>query len=55
MTRAYTVHDIGALVGPQIVGRGAAPSGLTWHLAATPVAGLEFEMDVRASAREITL
>jgi hypothetical protein len=54
-TQAYTVHDIGALVGPEIDARGAAPHGLTWHLAAPPVVRLEFEMDVRAPAREIVL
>lgn len=26
-TQAYTVHDIGSLVGPEIVQRGAAPVG----------------------------
>ncbi len=55
VTRAYTVHDIGALVGPEILARGAASAGITWHLARPPVVGLEFEMDVRAPAREITL
>jgi hypothetical protein len=54
-TQAYTVHDIGALVGPEIAGRGAAPGGLAWHVARPPVAGLEFEMDVRGAAREIVL
>jgi len=54
-TNAYTVHDIGALIGPEIVARGAAAGGLTWHLARPPVQGLEFEMDVRAPAREVVL
>jgi len=54
-TQAYTVHDIGALVGPEIAGRGAAPGGLAWHVARPPVVGLEFEMDVRGAAREIVL
>jgi len=54
-TSAYTVHDIGALIGPEIVARGAAAGGLTWHLARPPVEGLEFEMDVRGPAREIVL
>jgi hypothetical protein len=52
-TQAYTVHDIGALIGPEIAARGAAPAGLTWHLARPPVHGLEFEMDVRGPAREL--
>jgi hypothetical protein len=54
-TQAYTVHDIGALIGPEIAARGAAPGGLSWHLARPPVAGLEFEMDVRGAGREIVL
>jgi hypothetical protein len=54
-TQAYTVHDIGALVGPLIAARGAMPGGLSWHLARPPVVGLEYEMDVRGAAREIVL
>jgi hypothetical protein len=54
-TSAYTVHDIGALIGPEIAARGAAGAGLTWHLARPPVQGLEFEMDVRGAGREILL
>jgi hypothetical protein len=54
-TQAYTVHDIGALVGPEIAARGTAPGGLSWHFARPPVVGLEFEMDVRGAAREILL
>ena len=54
-TQAYTVHDIGALIDSEIVGRGAAPGGVSWFLAAPPVVGLEFEMDVRNVAREVAL
>jgi len=54
-TQAYTVHDIGALVGPEIAERAAAAGGVSWHLARPPVVGLEFEMDVRGAAREIVL
>lgn len=54
-TSAYTVHDIGALIGPEIAARGAAGAGLTWHYARPPVQGLEFEMDVRGAGREILL
>jgi len=53
-TQAYTVHDIGAMVGPEIAARGAG-GGLAWHFARPPVVGLEFEMDVRGAAREIVL
>lgn len=51
-TQAYTVHDIGALVGPEIVQRGAARGGLTWHFARPPIVDLEYEMDVRRVAAE---
>jgi hypothetical protein len=54
-TQAYTVQDIGALVGPEIAARGAAAGGVSWHFARPPVVGLEFEMDVRGAAREIAL
>jgi hypothetical protein len=54
-TQAYTVHDIGALIGPEIVARGAAPGGVAWFPATPPVVGLEFEMDVRGAAREIVV
>ena len=54
-TQAYTVHDIGALVGSLIAARGAMPGGLAWHFARPPVVGLEYEMDVRGAAREIVL
>jgi hypothetical protein len=51
-TQAYTVRDIGALVGAEIAARGAAAGGLAWHYARPPVIGLEYEMDVRGAARE---
>ncbi len=54
-TQAYSVQDIGALVGPEIAARGAAAGGLAWHFARPPVIGLEYEMDVRAAARELVL
>jgi hypothetical protein len=54
-TQAYTVRDIGALVEPEIVAKGAAPGGLTWHHCRPPVAGLDYEMDVRGAAQELLL
>jgi hypothetical protein len=54
-TQAYTVQDIGALVGEEIVGKGAAPGGLSWHFCRPPVVGLEYEMDVRGAAQEIVV
>lgn len=54
-TQAYTVQNIGHLVGEVLAARGACVGGLTWHYARPPVVDLEFEMDVRAAAREIVL
>jgi hypothetical protein len=54
-TQMYTVRDVGALVEPEIFKRGAAPGGLSWHLCRPPVAGLEYEMDVRGAAQELLL
>ena len=54
-TQAYTVQDIGASVGDEIVRKGATPGGLAWHFARPPVVGLEYEMDVRGAAREIVI
>jgi hypothetical protein len=49
------VHDIGALVRDEIVGRGAAPGGLAWHFCRPPVVGLDFEMDVRGAVLEVVI
>ena len=46
-TQVYTVHDIFPFLADDIVRRGAAPAGLTWHLNRPPVEGLEYEMDCR--------
>lgn len=54
-TQAYTVQDIGAIVGAEIAAQGAAAGGLCWHFARPPVLGLEYEMDVRGAAREILI
>ena len=54
-TQAYTVQDIGPLVGEMLDARGAMRGGLVWHYAWPPVIGLEYEMDVRSTAREIIL
>jgi len=51
-TQVYTVHDLYSFLADEIVRRGAAHAGLTWHYARPPVQGLEYEMDCRAVARE---
>ena len=52
-TQAYTVQNIGHLVGEVLAARGACTGGLVWTYAWPPVVELEFEMDVRRVAREI--
>lgn len=51
-TQAYTVHNIGHLVGELLADRGAIDAGLVWVYARPPVIGLDYEMDVRGLARE---
>ena len=52
-TQAYTVQDIGHLVGEVLAARGACEGGLVWTYARPPVIELEYEMDVRGTAREL--
>lgn len=54
-TQMYTVHDVHPFLGEELVARGAAPGGLTWHYARPPVVELEFEMDGRGVSREIVI
>lgn len=54
-TQVYTVHDIHPFLRAELVERGAAPHGITWHFTRPPVAGLDFEMDCRGVAQEIVL
>jgi hypothetical protein len=51
-TQVYCVHDIHPFLADEIVRRGAARSGLTWHYNRPPVRELEYEMDTRAINRE---
>ena len=51
-TQVYTVHDLHPFLADEIVRRGAAHAGLTWHYARPPVRELEYEMDCRAIADE---
>jgi hypothetical protein len=53
--QAYTVHDFHHVMADELVRRGAARSGLTWHFARPPVVDLEYEMDCRRVAREIVI
>ena len=50
--QVYTVHDLHPFLADEIVRRGAARAGLTWHYARPPVRDLEYEMDCRGIAEE---
>ncbi len=47
-TQVYTVHDLSSHMADDVVARGAAEHGLTWHYARPPVKGLEYEIDCRS-------
>jgi hypothetical protein len=51
-SQVYTVHDLYPFLADEIVRRGAAEHGLSWHFARPPVVGLEYEMDCRSVAVE---
>jgi hypothetical protein len=51
-TQVYTVHDLYPFLADELVRRGAARAGLTWHFCRPPVRGLEFEMDCRGVRSE---
>ena len=53
-SQVYTVHDLHPFLGKEIVRRGAAAHGLTWHFCRPPVRGLEYEMDCRGVSVETT-
>ena len=52
-TQVYTVHNIYTFLAREIVGRGAAPAGVTWHFDRPPVVDLEYEMDCRSVFEEV--
>jgi hypothetical protein len=54
-THVYSVHDIYPLMGTEIIARGAAPGGATWHYCRPPVVDLDYEMDCRGLGREVIL
>jgi len=51
-TQVYTVYDLFPFLADEIVRRGAAHAGLTWHFNRPPVRELDFEMDCRGVAIE---
>lgn len=54
-THLYTVYDVHPFLADELVRRGAAAPGLSWHYSRPPVADLDFEMDVRRIRREFVL
>lgn len=54
-TQVYTVQDPHPFLADEIVRRGAARAGLTWHYARPPVVGLEYEMDCRSVGSETVI
>ena len=51
-TQVYTVFDLYPFLADEIVRRGAARAGLTWHYCRPPVRELDYEMDCRGVATE---
>ena len=54
-TQVYTVQDPHPFLADEIVRRGAAHAGLTWHYCRPPVVELEYEMDCRGIEVERTV
>lgn len=53
--QVYTVHDFHPFLLDDVVARGAALKGLTWHPCRPPVQMVEFEVDCRGIQKEIVL
>jgi hypothetical protein len=53
--QAYSIRDFHPVMSEELVKRGAARGGLTWHFARPPVVDLEFEMDCRRVMRETVI
>jgi hypothetical protein len=53
-TNIYSVHDVNALLGKEILPRigPAAQHGVTWYYTRPPIVTIEYEMDLRGCARE---
>ena len=45
--QVYTVYPQHSFLADEIVRRGAAEHGLSWHFCRPPVVGLDYEMDCR--------
>jgi hypothetical protein len=51
----YTVYDFHHVMANEIVRRGAANAGVTWHFCRPPVDVLDYEMDVRGIRQELVI
>jgi hypothetical protein len=51
-SQVYTLFDLYPFLADEIVRRGAARAGLTWHYCRPPVQELDYEMDCRGVAVE---
>jgi len=51
-TQVYTVFDVHSYLADDLVRRGAANRGFSWHFCRPPIIGLEFEMDCRGIETE---
>src|ERR1700674_743305 len=47
-TQVYTVYYLSPFLADEVVRRGAAHAGLTWHFCRPPVVELDYEMDCRS-------
>jgi len=46
-TQVYTIHNIHPFLATDLVARGAAARGITWHYNRPPIIDLEYEVDCR--------
>jgi len=51
-THMYTVQDVHPIFADELVRRGVARAGVSWHFNRPPVSGLEYEMDTRGVMHE---
>ncbi len=54
-TQVYTVFDVHPFMAEDLVGRGAARRGFTWHFARPPIEGLDFYADCRGVSTELVI
>ena len=54
-TQVYTVFDLHPFLADELVGRGAAGHGLSWHFCRPPIVELDFEMDCRRILAETVI